>query len=213
MFFFTYYCINGSVGVALGLKGYFIQYKFILPERIKHSSYTYQKLFRALYGYTQNVTKSTGKAYKYHREGVLSKTPYMRPGKNCVIIPHNSFNQLISFFKTGKNPSHYWRGKGDWKAVYYMDEKDLDEADVISALETQIDRTYVTSPADTPQQLSEALDVILARSKESSKVDNAYLTATLADAEKVVSGLWFKEIYKKSPKLSSFYQKYRQIKG
>jgi len=197
----------------LSLKGYFIQYKFILPEHIKHSSYTYQKLFRALYGYTQNVTKSTGKAYKYHREGVLSKSPYLRPGKNCVIIPHNTFNPLISFFKTGKNPTHYWRGKGDWKAVYYMDEKDLNEADVLSALESQIDRTYITTSTDSPQQLSEALDLILNRIKDSTKIDSAYLTATLSDAEKVVSGQWFKEIYKKSPKLTTFYTKYKQIKG
>ena len=197
----------------MSLKGYFIQYKFILPEHIKHSSYTYQKLFRALYGYTQNVTKSTGKAYKYHREGVLSKSPYLRPGKNCVIIPHNTFNPLISFFKTGKNPTHYWRGKGDWKAVYYMDEKDLNEADVLSALESQIDRTYITTSTDSPQQLSEALDLILNRIKDSTKIDSAYLTATLSDAEKVVSGQWFKEIYKKSPKLTSFYAKYKQVKG
>lgn len=197
----------------MSLKGYFIQYKFILPEHIKHSSYTYQKLFRALYGYTQNVTKSTGKAYKYHREGVLSKSPYLRPGKNCVIIPHNTFNPLISFFKTGKNPTHYWRGKGDWKAVYYMDEKDLNEADVLSALESQIDRTYITTSTDSPQQLSEALDLILNRIKDSTKIDSAYLTATLSDAEKVVSGQWFKEIYKKSPKLTTFYTKYKQIKG
>ena len=197
----------------MGLKGYFIQYKFILPEGIKHSSYTYQKLFRALYGYTQNVTKSNGKAYKYHRDGVLSKTPYLRPGKNCVIIPHAAFNQLISFFKTGKNPSHYWRGKGDWKAVYYMDEKDLNESDVVAALEGQLDRTYITNSSDTPQQLSGALDIILTRAKETQKVDAAYLNATMSDAEKIVAGQWFKDTYKKSPKLTSFYQKYKQIKA
>ena len=197
----------------MGLKGYFIQYKFILPETIKHSSYTYQKLFRALYGYTQNVTKSNGKTYKYHREGVLSKTPYLRPGKNCVIIPQGAFNPLISFFKTGKNPSHYWKGKGDWKAVYYMDEKDMNEADILAALESQLDRTYVTNPSDAPQQLSEALDILLTRAKEAQKVDGAYLTSVVSDAEKIVAEQWFKGLYKKSPKLSSFYQKFRQLKS
>src|SRR4030042_1173873 len=86
----------------MGVKGYFIQYKFIIPENMKHSSYTYQKLFRALYGYTQAVFKSNGKTYHYHRAGVLSATPYLRPGKNCVIIPPGKFQHLLDFFKTGR---------------------------------------------------------------------------------------------------------------
>ncbi|GAG48539.1 unnamed protein product, partial [marine sediment metagenome] len=106
---------------------YFIQYKFILPESVSHSSYSYQKLFRALYGYTQAVNKSSGKNYKYHRQGVLSSYPYLRAGKNCVIIAPDAFQNLISFFKTGRNPAHKWEVKGNWKAVYYMDEKAIPE--------------------------------------------------------------------------------------
>ena len=34
---------------------------------------------------------------------------------------------MLDFFKTGKNPAHAWKFKGDWKAVYYMNEKDVDE--------------------------------------------------------------------------------------
>jgi len=130
------------------MKGYFIQYKFIVPESTKHSSYTYQKLFRALYGYTQNVTKSNGKTYHYLRKGILSDFPYIRPGKNCVIIPPKSFNSLDTFFKTGKNPSHYWRVKGDWKAVFYLDEKSLDENQVINAIKNQIKRAFQDSSSD-----------------------------------------------------------------
>src|SRR3989344_3839606 len=123
-------------------KGHFIKYNFIIPETTKHSSYTYQKLFRALYGYTQNVTKSNGKTYKYHRKGILSDIPYIRPGKNCVIIPPKSFAPLETFFKTGKNPTHYWKTKGNWKAVFYFEEKDLEENSVITALKELTERLF-----------------------------------------------------------------------
>lgn len=195
------------------MKGYFIQYKFILPETIKHSSYTYQKLFRAIYGYTQNVTKSNGKTYQYHRAGILSNTPYLRPGKNCVIIPPGEFNQLTTFFKTGKNPSHYWRGKGDWKAVYYMDEKVLSDSDVVSALEGLLERQQVTDVSKTPSTLTAELAVVLNAIKSGQKVDAQYKQTILGKAESVVSNIWFKECSARSPKLSAFYSGYRALKG
>jgi len=194
------------------LKGYFIQYKFILPESIKHSSYTYQKLFRAIYGYTQNVTKSNGKTYQYHRSGILSSTPYMRPGKNCVIIPPGEFNQLTTFFKTGKNPSHYWRGKGDWKAVYYMDEKTLSDSDVVSALESLLERQQVTTAAKTPATLISEIAAIMGSIKAGQRVDPQYKKIVLDKAERVVSNVWFKECSGRSPKLSSFYGNYKALK-
>ncbi len=126
-----------------GDKGFFVQYKFILPETIKHSHYTYQKLFRAIYGYTQKVCKSNGKSYSYHRKGLLSDTPFIKHGKNCVIIPQDAFPELKNFFQTGKNPTHQWRTKGDWKAVYYLNEKDLTEEQITKAVEDYIDRYYV----------------------------------------------------------------------
>jgi len=201
------------VGVAVVLRGYFIQYKFIVPESIKHSSYTYQKLFRALYGYTQNVTKSNGKSYKYHRRGVLSSTPYIRPGKNCVIIPPGTFNPLIDFFKTGKNPSHYWQGKGDWKAVYYMDEKNLTEDDVRAALEEQLDRTYIVTNTGEHKRLIEEIAIFTQKVKEVGRTDKQAAAVLLSDVEKVVQSPWFKELPKSSKKLSEFYANYRQLKA
>jgi len=195
------------------LRGYFIQYKFIVPESIKHSSYTYQKLFRALYGYTQNVTKSNGKSYKYHRRGVLSSTPYIRPGKNCVIIPPGTFNPLIDFFKTGKNPSHYWQGKGDWKAVYYMDEKNLTEDDVRAALEEQLDRTYIVTNTGEHKRLIEEIAIFTQKVKEVGRTDKQAAAVLLSDVEKVVQSPWFKELPKSSKKLSEFYANYRQLKA
>ncbi|HIH07903.1 MAG TPA: hypothetical protein HA237_00885 [Candidatus Diapherotrites archaeon] len=201
------------MGVAVVLRGYFIQYKFIVPESIKHSSYTYQKLFRALYGYTQNVTKSNGKSYKYHRRGVLSSTPYIRPGKNCVIIPPGTFNPLIDFFKTGKNPSHYWQGKGDWKAVYYMDEKNLTEDDVRAALEEQLDRTYIVTNTGEHKRLIEEIAIFTQKVKEVGRTDKQAAAVLLSDVEKVVQSPWFKELPKSSKKLSEFYANYRQLKA
>lgn len=122
------------------VKAVLVQYRFVLPVGTQHSSYTYQKLFRAIYGYTQNVSKSSGKTYRYHRPGVLSAVPYNKPGKNTVLVPKSALPALADFFKTGKNPSHEWHVKGDWKAVYYTDEREVSTQDAAAAVETAADR-------------------------------------------------------------------------
>ena len=192
------------------VKAYFVQYKFILPKETKHSSYTYQKLFRAIYGYTQNVSKGGGKAYKYHRKGVLSDVPYLRPGKNCVLIPPSAFNKLITFLKTGKNPTHFWKIKGDWKAVYYMDEKQLSENEVVSALENLASRLYVDS-SEGSLKLS---DFIALASDFPGKNPEAKAMEGLAakEAEAVVNCEWFKEAYPSSGKLASFLENYKKLR-
>jgi len=193
------------------LDGYFIQYKFIVPETIKHSSYTYQKLFRALYGYTQNVCKSSGKVYKYHRKGILSDVPYLRPGKNCVIIPKGVFTQLTDFFKPGKNPSHYWQGKGDWKAVYYMNEKNIAAQDAANAIESMLLRKFVTTTSAEHESLENELNNLGTILSKGSNVDPGYKSLILKEAEKVVSNPWFRDSYKASPKLTKFYTNYKAI--
>lgn len=195
----------------MGLKGYFIQYKFIIPDNLKHSSYTYQKLFRALYGYTQAVFKSSGKTYHYHREGVLSAVPYIRPGKNCVIIPPGVFQKLIEFFKTGKNPAHAWRGKGEWKAVYYMNEKDIDETTALKSIEEMLERKYVLTNAKEHEKLINELNI--AAEKGKSGLDPGYLSLLLAEAQPIVSNDWFKQVYNQSGKLKEFYSSYKKLKG
>ncbi len=191
-------------------KGYFIQYKFIIPETMKHSSYTYQKLFRALYGYMQNVTKSNGKTYHYHRKGILSDIPYIRPGKNCVIIPPKSFVPLDVFFKTGKNPAHFWRSKGNWKAVFYMDEKDLDEVQVIAAIKSQIERCFQRGSDDVPVP---ELTLVAEKASKGEAISPEKLKASLAEAEKVVNAPWFKDVYAKDKGLGKFYECYKVLKG
>ncbi len=171
-----------------------------------HSSYTYQKLFRALYGYSQTVSKSSGKTYKYWRHGVLSKGPYLRPGKNCVVIPPNAFQTLVNFFKTGKNPCHNWSSKGDWKAVYYMDEKDLKESDIAASIEKLLDRTYVLNEFNEHAPLFDELDRISkAPGPENTKPQK---TEIISRAKPIVESDWFKAVYKESPKLKKFYLDY-----
>ena len=193
----------------MGIKGFFIQYKFIIPEETPHASYTYQKLFRALDGYTQNVTKSNGKTYHYHRCGVLSNTPYLRPGKNCVIISPKAFGALDTFFKTGKNPSHVWRVKGDWKAVFYMDEKDLEEGQVIYSIKEQIQRVFSPGYIGTP--LASASELV-ERQKAGEQIPAEKLSASLVEAENIVSGPWFKDVYLKDKDLRKFYDDYKVLK-
>jgi hypothetical protein len=196
----------------MGLKGYFIQYKFLIPEEVKHSSYTYQKLFRALYGYTQNVTKSSGKTYKYHRKGILSGSPYIRPGKNCVIIPPALFPSMIDFFKTGRNPSHKWAVKGNWRAVYYMNEKDVPLASAVTAIENLLDRTYILSTAKDHEMLQAEIDTLLELKNKGGKIDQAYKKALLDEAQKISTTEWAVASMQKSEKLRNFSKRITELK-
>jgi hypothetical protein len=194
------------------VKSYFIQYKFILPESIKHSTYTYQKLFRAIYGYTQNVTKSNGKVYHYFRKGVLSDTPYYRPGKNTVVIHPDAFQKLKTFFATGQNPSHKWITKGDWKAVYYMDEKELEDTKIVQSLEDLVQRTYVSNEINQSKILDE-LSTLL----DTSKVPETHLESrkrvVLAEAQGIISHEWFQSNHPKSKILTEFNDKVKLLRG
>ncbi len=177
------------------LKAAVISYKFIVPENMPKSSYTYQKLFRALYGYKQDVYKPMKKAYVYHRPGVLSYYPYIKPNKNKVIVPMEAVQDLRAFFQTGVNPTHNWREKGQWKILYQMEEIDLEPSKAVSALESLLDRTIINNSL-----LEKA---IYDKSIPKSEI--------LPLAEKIVSSSWFKEAYKFSNRLSSFYSAYRSL--
>lgn len=197
-------------GVLVGVKGYFIQYKFIIPDNIKHSSYSYQKLFRALYGYTQMVGKSSGKKYNYFRKGVLSEVPIIRPRKNCVVIPPEHFQRLIEFFKTGKNPAHSWKGKGDWKAVYYMDEKDVKDEEIVVAMEEIIDKNFIFQGTKEPISIFSALKKFSQAGL--SERDKPYASLIVQKAKNLVNSDWFKSVYGRSDKLSELYSNYKKIK-
>ncbi len=185
------------------VRGYFIQYKFIIPETTKHSSYEYQKLFRAIYGYTQTVNKSVGKNYKYQRDGILSNFPYVRTGKNCIIIPQSAFQKLTNFFKTGVNPTHHWKVKGNWKAVYYMDEKEVNSNLVVESILSLIERTKVSNKKNIYE------DLVFFNTLEFQ--DKKALEPVLVKAQKIVSEDWFKISQNNSPKLKEFKELYDKL--
>lgn len=194
-------------------KSYFIQYKFIIPENMSHSTYTYQKLFRAIYGYTQRVTKSNGKTYAYHRNGILSTVPYIKQGKNCVIIPPEIFSNLKNFFLTGNNPTHKWQTKGDWKAVYYLNEKDVEDHLVIKSLEELIDRTFILSTSEGHEKIEEEIKNLVNLTQQNQKIDESYKKILLETAQKVISFPWFKQNYSKSERLMNFNKNYNVLRN
>ncbi len=192
---------------GMSVRSYFIQYRFIIPDSVKHSSYTYQKLFRAIYGYTQAVYKSNGKIYHYHRAGILSEYPYIRPGKNCVIIPPAAFQSLQEFFKTGNNPTHNWQIKGDWKCTYFLNEKDVDEKTIILALNDLLSRKFIKG-IEGPVSLSSELNRIV-----DLDTNKEYKSLILKEVQQIVSNPWFKEVYNQSKELSDFYMNFKKLKG
>jgi len=179
------------------VKTYFIQYKFITPKNTKFPSYSYQKLFRSIYGYTQNITKSSGKVYKYYRTGVLSYYPYIKQGKNAVTIPTQALNPLINFFKTGKNPAHRWREKGDWNALYYLSEKNIKPEDLVNYVENHL-KNHQINFNENIFRLEELLN------KDLSKDLNSIV---LEDLSKLTLNNWFDSTYS----LSSFLQRVKSM--
>ena len=151
--------------------------------------------------------KASGKTYHYHRAGILSNYPYIRPGKNCVIIPPAAFQSLQDFFKTGHNPTHAWEEKGDWKCTYFLNEKDLGEKEIILALENLLSRKFVDSN-EGPIKL-----IVEMKRVAEKEVDFGYKLAILKDAQAIVDLDWFKLTYSQSPLLVEFYEYYRSIKG
>ena len=192
----------------MSVRAYFVQYRFIIPSSIKHSSYTYQKLFRAIYGYTQAVYKSNGKNYKYYRQGILSQYPYIRPGKNCVIVPPQSFQALQEFFKTGHNPTHNWTMKGDWKCTYFLNEKDVDEKEIVTAIESLIARKYVEGNEGLVKLSSE-----IKRTSTYPTDNKEYKAALVKEAQQIVESDWFKQVYNQSKELAEFYSNYKILKN
>jgi len=189
------------------VRSYFVQYRFIIPDTVKHSSYTYQKLFRAIYGYTQAVYKASGKTYHYHRAGILSNYPYIRPGKNCVTIPPAAFQSLQEFFKTGHNPTHNWTEKGDWKCTYFLNEKDVPEKDIVLAIDNLLSRKFIDG-LEGPVKLFSEMKRVVEKGAEAG-----YRGALLKEAQFIVDLEWFKLAYQQSTQLTEFYEAYRALKN
>lgn len=107
------------------MTGVEIRYKLHIPEGMSHSNYNYQKFFRQLYGYTQIVSKSSGKRYEYNRKGIVSTTPFIKNGKNSLIVPKKHLKKFLGFFESKNNS--FSKAKMTWKVSYSTTEITLND--------------------------------------------------------------------------------------
>lgn len=169
-------------------KAYMVKYKIKMLGNYSHSDYGYQKIFRAIYGYTQNVTKNNGKVYIYHRPGVLSKTPYIKKGKNEVIVPKACLTELLDFFKTGENPTHKWFEKGKWQATYTLYDMDVSEQQAKRAIDKTINSIFVVDDDGSVKRILNLLEDIF----EKNKVPSVNLKKVLlSNIRKIQNFEWY----------------------
>ncbi len=162
------------------MKGYSVKYTFKGGK--KHSSYEYQRFFRAIYGYTQVVRKRNGKEYKYMREGVLTRFPYIRIGRCHVIIPEEALGPLVEFFKTAKNPAHKFQYLGEWKVSYFLEEITVKPEQARDAVLSALDRILVGGAS---------LSSIL---RDVNSYGNDVLASAYAAGASTFRTRWFKEL-------------------
>ncbi len=190
---------------------FLVRYKIKVLDEVKHSSYLYQKLFRAIYGYTQVVCKQTGKKYIYHRPGVLSKFAFIKEGKNEIIVTKEGFSYLINFFKTGKNPAHNWQSKGNWTASYSVVDITVDDAKVTKSVENQLRNTYSLDNQGNYKLLIDILEEL----SMGKHMDKMFLKQYEPIIVLIQSGKWYDIAFKRSglvkkfDKLVGFYIKYK----
>ena len=138
--------------------------EYLLRWQGKKSSYVYQRFYRALYGYTQVVSKASGKRYTYHRDGVLTRHPFIKDSRNSVIIPDSALQPLLNFLKTGQNPAHRFSNISNWTDLvkYSVQETAVSETEAANAVFSAISRLYVKSiTGDRPASvLLDSLDVL-----------------------------------------------------
>jgi hypothetical protein len=140
------------------VEAFMIKYKIKLNGNFNYSDYRYQKIFRAIYGYLQIVSKTDGKKYVYHRPGVLSQFPFIKKSKNEVIVPKEGLSKLIDFLKTGKNPTHNWVEKGNWNATYTMYDVDVSEESAIKAMQNLVKNTVLFTSSGENKKLINLLE-------------------------------------------------------
>lgn len=190
------------------VKSVYIKYKFFFKDNINRSSYLYQKVFRSIYGYQQNVTKKNNKPYLYIRKGILTDIPHYKPGRNSVVVPKGYENKIIEYFATGLNPAHNWKEKGDWEVKYTVEEIEIDENNVIKILEDFIHNYKIININNKETNLYLEVENII----ENNINDKNYLNNIIKIIENIINFEWFKEVKDSSIKLNSFYSNYQKIK-
>jgi len=182
-------------------KAYMVKYKVKMNGEYNHSDYGYQKIFRAIYGYTQNVTKGNGKIYIYHRPGVLSKTPYIKKGKNEVMVPRDCLTQLLEFFKTGENPAHKWSEKGNWTATYTLYDVDISEQQAKKAIDRIINSTFVVDDDGNTKRILNLLEEMFEQNKVPS---NPLKTVLYNEIKRLQTLEWYNLIQDKTTLIKRF---------
>lgn len=190
------------------IKAKYIKYKFIFKDNINRSSYLYQKVFRSIYGYQQNVTKKDNKPYLYIRKGILTDIPHYKPGRNSVVIPVGYEDKIIDYFNTGINPAHNWKSKGDWEVKYTVDQIDLESSNVVKILEDFIYNYKIINLNNKEVSLFTEVNNIV----ENNVSDKNYLNTLIKIIETIVNFEWFKESKDRSEKLTLFYSNYLKVK-
>jgi hypothetical protein len=170
-------------------------------------------VFRSIYGYTQNVTKKDKKTYQYYREGVIEDLPHIRPGKNSLILPINTEHKLINFFNTGKSTTHNFREKGDWNIDYSIDKVEINEQDIIIALENFIKNQNVISQSGNNNKLINELDLIINNQDYFNKYKKPNKNNLLNKLNIIESLDWFIKCKNKSEFIDEFTKKVELIKN
>ena len=191
------------------VKSYMVKYKVKMNGEYNHSDYDYQKIFRAIYGYTQNVTKGNGKVYIYHRPGILSKTPYIKKGKNEVIIPKDNLTSLLDFFKTGENPAHKWAEKGNWQATYTLYDVDISEQQAKKAIDKLINSVFIVDDEGITKRIINILEDYKENKTPSLPLKNILLT----EIRKIQSLEWYSNIQDKTSIIKQFEELVQQFKS
>ncbi|MBN1159974.1 MAG: hypothetical protein JXA43_01910 [Candidatus Diapherotrites archaeon] len=184
------------------LTGSYVKYMFHVPGVSNWSEYRYQKLFRLLYGYTQVVTKSNGARYVYHRPGILSFVPYIKAGKNAVIVPQEVLQNVITFFKKGRFGST--PEEQNWKVTYYVETVPIKQDQLLDAFECLMERLRAPSGNN--------LDETIAKVAEANDYNYRHLNLLLYNTGKICNSEWFGEAKKQSERLQVLHDSYITLK-
>jgi hypothetical protein len=180
----------------------FIKYKFIFNKDIKYTSYTYQKVFRDIYGYNQNVTKKNNKVYKYFRKGIINDIPFIKPGKNAIILPIGYKDKLKTYFDNLKYKSN------KYDLTYSIEKIDINDESIVFAIEKFINNYYIINLSNKNKNLLNELDNIIINKIN----DKNYILYILKKCNFLFNINWVNDIKDKSKLVIDLFNKYNIVK-
>lgn len=91
-----------------------------------------------------------------------------------------------------------------------MDEKDLGENQIISAIKEQISRTFQNGYDEVPVP---DIGLLAERVARGEHISQDKVKIAVVEAEKIVSSPWFKDVYSKDSDLKKFFDNFKSLKG